>query len=506
MKLLKLLFVSFFICCSLTAQPKFLVQINKNKNINLEMKNKIVISSNSGFKELAKSKQIKKIRKLKLKNVLQDVDVYLIEFSTEVSEKELYDTGIFSYVAKQKLDNDINMTGGTITTIPTDPEFSNLLSLLRMNFHKAWELEAGRDEIIVAVLDTGLDWFHPDLRDNIYINQEEMNSSTTIDWINGTITGDGIDNDGNGYVDDIVGWDFRAGDNNPIHEMIEPGSNARDHGSQVTGPFCVANDRFAIGMAPKVKVIGLKVSEDWAANTIEAIDYCIENNISVINMSYGTSWWASRTDIRSACGKAVNAGIVLVACAQNYNSSSAVYPAGWPEVISVGACDIDDTKRFDSNYGSTLEVFANTEGLAVCGYYPPSDSHFEGVGGGATSSATSIISALAALIKSVNISFTNQEVRNIIAQTCVNIDNTNPSYVGQLGNGRIDAAVAITLATGAPTTPNNFRFVANSDHPQISWEVSTDPNIIGYEIYRKYGNENWILRSIVWPSITTYNR
>ncbi|MHB2148154.1 S8 family serine peptidase [Calditrichota bacterium LG25] len=168
-----------------------------------------------------------------------------------------------------------------------DPLFEQQEALFKMQFPDAWDLTTGSHNIIVAIFDTGIDWYHPDMKDNIFINSAEMQNAT-IDWTNGKIYGDGIDNDGNGYIDDIIGWDFKYNDNNPFIESYSGG----DHGAK-TSSVCGAvsnNGQFITGTNWHVSILGMKVDYDWITNSIEAIDYCVGMGVNVINMSYGATW------------------------------------------------------------------------------------------------------------------------------------------------------------------------------------------------------------------------
>ena len=133
-----------------------------------------------------------------------------------------------------------------------------------------------------------------------------------------------MDNDGNGYVDDLVGWDYASDDNNPIHPI---GGYA--HGTNVSGPLCAVgnNSQHVCGMAWNASVMGMRLEGDWIGNSIEAIDYCMTQNFDVINMSYGSSGWWNQTLFHSKIQQAYNEhNILFISIAHNYDTSTPYYP------------------------------------------------------------------------------------------------------------------------------------------------------------------------------------
>ena len=209
---------------------------------------------------------------------------------------------------------------------------------------EAWDITKGNPNIVVAVLDTGTAIKHPDLAVNIWENPlEEQN---------------GIDDDNNGYIDDIVGWDFANDDNSPVDDQF--------HGTHVAGVIGAAqnNGRGVAGVAPNVKILPLKVlkgnGEGDTAALINAINYAVALkkqgiDIRVMNASLGGG---PKTEIlKKALKRANNAGIVFVAAAGNSGGDSdtePIYPASYKvsNVISVAAIDSTGTLANFSNFGA----------------------------------------------------------------------------------------------------------------------------------------------------------
>ncbi len=204
----------------------------------------------------------------------------------------------------------------------------------------AWDISAGSPSVIVAVLDTGVDYNHPDLKDNIWRNSGETSCT------------DGIDNDKNGYIDDCIGWNFLESNNDPADD--------NGHGSHIAGIIgAVGNNALGVaGVSWSVKIMSLKVldnnGEGDIATIIEAISYAAAKNAGIINMSFGSTGFSQ--SLYDTIGKYPNMLFVAAAGnegANNDQPSVADYPAsfGLPNIISVAATDQNDNFTSFSNYG-----------------------------------------------------------------------------------------------------------------------------------------------------------
>lgn len=278
----------------------------------------------------------------------------------------------------------------TICAAPDDPLFAQLWGLHNtgaaggtadadVDAPEAWDTTTGSDDVVVAVLDSGVAYSHPDLRANMWVNP-------------GEVKGDGIDNDGNGYVDDIYGIDTYSRDSDPWDEL--------GHGTHVAGSIAAVgnNGRGVTGVAWRTKIMALRflgpdgVGDD--ASALEAISYAIDMkvnhgvNVVAINASWGSfgEYDAALADAIAAAGQA---GIVFCAAAGN----SAVdidkypwYPASYPvaTLLSVGASDNRDLKAdfgggAGSNYGAAnVDLFA--PGKDILSTFPGYSAYLPGVG------------------------------------------------------------------------------------------------------------------------------
>jgi subtilisin family serine protease len=224
-----------------------------------------------------------------------------------------------------------------------DPYADLQWGLANIKAAEAWDIASGKPEVVVAVIDTGVDYRHPDLQGNIWINTVELSGAA------------GVDDDGNGHVDDIRGWDFAAAGNDPMDKD--------GHGTHVSGIIAAAgNNGLGIsGINWHARIMALKVEadngqyfEDFAV--IAAIRYAIDQGAKIVNCSFGGS---ARSDNEEAAFTALkDAGVLAVCAAGNdawNNDSTAFYPSGYnlDNIISVAASDSEDRLASFSNYGST---------------------------------------------------------------------------------------------------------------------------------------------------------
>ncbi len=205
----------------------------------------------------------------------------------------------------------------------------------------AWEYTLGLQDIIVAVIDSGLDYTHPEFAGRVWNNTDEVLN--------------GIDDDGNGYVDDIRGWNF-FDDNNDVMDRL-PSS----HGTHVSGTIAAALDGVGVaGVAPNVTIMPLKVfgtdDEGGAVGLGDAIRYAVDNGANIISMSLGGPGVSS--DMTIAVRDAWDAGLLLVAANGNEGARTVSFPAGFDEVVAVSAVNPDLSIADFSNTGSGTEIAA----------------------------------------------------------------------------------------------------------------------------------------------------
>ncbi|MCH8012646.1 MAG: S8 family serine peptidase [Candidatus Marinimicrobia bacterium] len=319
-----------------------------------------------------------------------------------------------------------------MSEIPDDPQYDNQGHLAIIEAAAAWDISHGDSIILIGIVDTGMDMDHPDLEVNYFVNEVEFNGE------------EGIDDDGNGYVNDISGWDFAgpssaAGpqpDNDPTHG---PGVI---HGTHVAGlANAVTNNETGVaGVAWNVRTLPVKVSYDDLGDLVNfgysGIVYAAEMGADVINASWGGSGFSEFE--RDVIEYITGLGALLVTSAGNSNSDAFLYPAAYEKVFAVAATGSNDVRASFSSFGILIDVAA--PGESILSTLP--DGEYGALSG--TSMSSPITAGLAALVKSFYPDLTNKEIALRVAGTTDNIDNLNQNYAGLLGSGRINASQALT--------------------------------------------------------------
>ncbi len=367
---------------------------------------------------------------------------------------------------------------------PNDPYFANgyELPLLQIQAPAAWDITTGSSSVVVAVIDSGIDTNHVELSNNIWTNSDEL-------------PGNGVDDDKNGYIDDLHGWDFAYN----TRELTPTGN----HGSQVAGLIgAIGNNGTGIaGLNWSVKLMSLIVfpytGGATTANISEAIHYATDNGAHIINVSIGGV--GTNYDYTTAYDEAITYafahGVTVVAAAGNgqrvdgvgrnlnVNPGSPVCNDGkYNMVIGVAAVDDDDTKTSWSDYGSNcIDLSApgreilSTARTTHGNYTNPDYSYGDG-----TSFAAPLVAGAAALIKAKYPAATNVQIADVLHRSADSINAVNPNYSGHLGAGRLNVYRALTTALDPaltlpdlipptnPTSANMYGATSNSSTvPQL---------------------------------------
>jgi len=306
-----------------------------------------------------------------------------------------------------------------------------------------WAEAQGDSSIVVAVLDTGVDWDHPDLGGP---HPDHVNGAVKTNWTEYYGT-PGVDDDGNGYIDDIRGWDFvnSPGEGAPGEDDAVRDNDPADfdgHGTNCSGIIgAIAGNGLGIaGTAAGCKIlpvrIGFRTASGQGIAYVSTMStgmiFAAQNGADIINLSYGTSSflnWAMQT-----C--AAN-GVMVFNSAGNDDVDTPDYLGTHPDAISVAATSDGDAKATFSNYGTWVEMSA--PGVAM--YTTNPTGGYESVQG--TSFSCPLAAGAAALIWSAHPTWTGAQVQALMESTCDNIDAANPSYVGLLGAGRLNLLRAL---------------------------------------------------------------
>ena len=357
-----------------------------------------------------------------------------------------------------------------VCRVPNDPLWSSQWDKRLMGAHRVWDISTGSRNIICVGIDTGVDWNHPDLTPSLWVNPGEDVDGDSAAWTRSEYPGDwddvnDIDDDSDGYVDDLLGWDFvydlqgcapgedcdSHGDNNMF------GQNS--HGTHVAGIMCAAgnNGIGVAGLSWVGRLMALRAgfqSADGLGYILEsasaaAILYAAAHGAKVINMSYGSSAYSSTE--RDVLDAAWNQGCLLVAASGNEASTEPHYPAAYDNVMAVNATNDQDHLAHWSNRGSWTDLCAPG---AEPGIMSTVINGYEAWTG--TSMASPNAAGVAALVWSVFPQLTNGELRSLLQATAQNITAQNPGVdPADLGSGRVDAFAAVSSHT--PELPGAAR-------------------------------------------------
>lgn len=284
--------------------------------------------------------------------------------------------------------------------------------------------------VVVAVIDTGVDLDHPDLAANLFVNMAEATGEPNVD------------DDGNGYIDDIQGWDFVNNDNDPDDD--------NSHGTHCAGTIAALdNDIGVVGVAPDATILPIKVlagnGSGSFSDVISAVEYCTTLGVHVTSNSYGSSGNPGSI-VQQAFDNANALGILNVAAAGNSGSagtsgSTVIYPARYDNVVAVGSTRSNDARSGFSSTGPEVELAAPGSGIL---------STIPGGGYGnksGTSMACPHAAGAAALLIEAGVTLgngnplTNDEARLLLQETSVDLGDAGRD--NDFGFGRIDTVAAI---------------------------------------------------------------
>ncbi|MDP3024368.1 MAG: S8/S53 family peptidase [candidate division Zixibacteria bacterium] len=381
----------------------------------------------------------------------------------------------------------------------------------------AWQINPGSTSVIMAILDSGVRYYHKDL------GGASWPSTTGNIWINpGEIAGNGVDDDGNGYKDDWIGWDWVTGVTGckKGEDCKTTDNDPRDfagHGTHVAGiaGAMTNNARGVAGTAGGwgdgttgsigngAKIMCLRIGwlsasgsgyvrMDFAA---QAFYYAANKGATSANCSWGSS---NSGGLGAAVDYAIAHGVLICHAAGNSNNNVADYLGARTDVMNVAATDKNDVKASFSSYGTWVDVSAPGVDIVSTyhNYQDPANDYVAAMSG--TSMATPFVTGEAALVKSKYPSYTWSDIYNQIKNTTDNIDALNPGYVGQLGTGRINACRALggtpsPKAIASGPLPEKFALFQNFPNPfnlatNISFYLS-EKSEVNLTIYNVLGEK-----------------
>jgi len=328
---------------------------------------------------------------------------------------------------------------------------------------EAWSRGYTGQGVVVAVVDSGVDYTHSDLDANMWVNTRE-------------VVGNGIDDDGNGYIDDIRGWDFISNDNDPM--------DGNSHGTHVAGTIAAENNGTGVtGVAYNARIMAIRVLDNNGSGSslgvANGIRYAADNGARVINLSLGGSY---STNIYSAIQYATDRGAIVVMAAGNSGASQPDYPAfhATEYGLAIGAVDSNSNIANFSNRAGTNSAMRYVVAPGVSIYSTVPNNGYATYNG--TSMAAPHAAGVVALMLSANSSLTPVDVRNIVTGT------NNVANISSLGTD----SQSVTI----------MRYYVEESVPQFSIDynpVSIDP----YPVIRLYSNSNSGLTNYYYNDVNT---
>lgn len=366
---------------------------------------------------------------------IEDIDVEVWQVPAKTQDElfsvieQLSSSGAVAYAEPNYIQS--------IDAVPDDPSFNDLWGLHNegqssgtadadIDALEAWGIETGSQDVVVAVIDTGIDYNHIDLVDNMWTNEDE-------------IPGNGIDDDNNGYIDDYYGYDFAYNDSNPW--------DGHAHGTHCAGTIgAVGNNQIGVvGVNHSVRMMAIKFLSDSGSgstsNAIDAVMYGVDNGADILSNSWGGRAYSQA--LHDAIVYANQQGVLFVAAAGNDSSNNDVYPqypANYdvPNVLSVAATDHNDALAGFSNYGvTTVDVAA--PGVSILSTVP--GNSYDSFNG--TSMATPHVAGVAALLLARNPELNSDQLKSMLMDS---VDPVSGLSGYMVTGGRLNAYSALQMA------------------------------------------------------------
>lgn len=327
-----------------------------------------------------------------------------------------------------------------VSATVNDPLTVDQWHLGKVNAYQAWDIETGDPDVVIAIIDTGTDLDHPDLESKHVKNEDDPV--------------DGIDNDGDGYVDNFIGWNF-------IEENNDAQATLEEHGVHVSGCAAPAtnNGIGVAGVGYSCSLLPVRVGEESAITRgYEGIVYAAEQGADIINCSWGGSF-------RGQMGQdAINFAVInndalVVAAAGNSASDLAQYPASYDHVLSVGGTNSEDRKNGFGTFNHSIDISAPGSFI-----YATRNNGIYGNNSG-TSMASPIVAGCAAILRSQDPSWSALQLGEILKQTADDIYSVqdNIQYLNKLGTGRVNLYNALTWGGGPSVVMTKKRVNDNDD-------------------------------------------
>lgn len=334
--------------------------------------------------------------------------------------------GLVEAAVVDAADRDLSSVDTNPWVLPNDPLYENQWALPQINMETAWNITHGNPTVVVAIVDSGVEVTHEDLMlASVYPNGIELNGQP------------GIDDDDNGYIDDIYGWDWVDDDNDP--------NDLYGHGTHVAGALvAVTNNNLGVaGASPNLRIVPLRILDQRGAgfisDLVSALDYARTQGANIVNLSL-----VLRSDSNSVYEaiKRLYAEDVLVVAVTGNNGPRVYWPGVYTETVAVAAVNAGDAHASFSNVGPETDIAAPGDGV-LSTYRDNSYREWQG-----TSFAAPYVAAAAGLVWSLRPDLSRDEIVDILLQTAVDVNAAeHPGFDPYLGHGRLDVGAALMRAS-----------------------------------------------------------
>ncbi len=371
---------------------------------------------------------------------LKNDQLLLFKFDESIDLNEIKET----YEKYEEIESVGKNNEYTISALPNDPDLNLQTYIKQIHADSAWTWAREAEDVTIAIIDTGVQLDHPDLKGNFWMNKDEIVNNET-------------DDDLNGYTDDIYGWDFV---NNTADNNVKIGRGyqkyAVNHGTVIAGIAAgiANNDQGIAGITWKTKIMSLRAIDSQGQgntyNIARAIDYAVKNEADVINLSFAGN--KSDPILGGSIQRAYQAGVAVVAAAGNEINfgvdldENIKYPICYDfdknMVLGVGSVNADNKISNFSNFGKNcIDIMAPGENFYSTQVYQPELSNFRNAYGDSwsgTSFATPLLSGTIALIKEIDPNFTIEEIYRLIKENATDISFKNFGKRDKIGAGLLN--------------------------------------------------------------------
>jgi subtilisin family serine protease len=496
--------VLWFIAPAGFAADRIIVKIRSSVNYQVNYQENKIITDNPALASAFNAAKITRITSVvppamnvsHLKSIAMVKHIHFFDLlpGTNIEEKMemLRNTNLFEYVEADQPGE----AGGTAGVTPNDTYFNRQWGLYNngtfsgaaltptvgadVKMTDAWTLTTGSSSVIVCILDSGLKLDHPEFSGRVWVNPGEISN--------------GVDDDGNGYIDDINGWDFANNDNNPTDD--------HGHGTNVTGITAASgnNNSGYAGANWNCKIMTGKILSSTGNGLyswwINGIYYAVAKGARVINMSVGGSSFSQA--MQDACDFALANNVAIFACMMNTNNSLPYYPAAYASTIAVGATDVNDFRvqpffwdaTSGSNFGNHIDVVA--PGNYIYGLSYNSNTNFNTYWGG-TSQATPLVAGVASLMIALKPAITVNEIRTKLRSTATDLvgraGEDLPGFDPYMGYGRVNAYAALSAVL--PVIASRLEGSLQDAIVSLSWKTYQESNTDKFVVEVSGDLVNW---------------